>query len=114
MMKKDQEFHDFVVQDVLEGIEGITSRSMFGGWGIYKDRVFFALIAEGVLYCKVDAVTQPTYEEAGSEPFRYQKKDGTATTMSYWMLPEAVMEDRDLLRSWVGDAVAAAQRGKKK
>ena len=34
-MPKDQSFHDYVVNDVLVGISGITSRAMFGGWGIY-------------------------------------------------------------------------------
>ncbi len=112
-MPKDQSFHDYVIDDVLAGISGITSRAMFGGWGIYKNGVFFALIAEGELYFKVDEKNQGDFEKLKSHPFVYlgAKKP---MTMAYWLLPEEIMEDKAKLQAWVDSSVAASKRSKTK
>lgn len=109
----DSSFHEFVFDEVLREIPGITSRAMFGGWGIYKDGIFFSLIADGALYFKVDESNKKDYEELGSEPFVYQSKHGTMK-MSYWLLPEEIMNDQQLLREWVDKSVAVAINKKKK
>lgn len=70
MLKKDTSFHDFVRNEVFREIEGITSRHMFGGFGFYKDGYFFALIANGELYFKVDESNKKDYQDAGSKPVR--------------------------------------------
>ena len=113
-MKKDQSFHDYVVYDLLKIIPGVTSRAMFGGWGIYKNGVIFALIADGELYFKVDEKTKPDFEKSGSHPFVYSQGNHKSTTMSYWTLPEKVMEDETELENWVNGSVKASQRSKKK
>jgi DNA transformation protein len=46
-----------------------TSRAMFGGFGIYRNGLMFALVADDQLYAKVDASNKADYEEAGSQPF---------------------------------------------
>jgi DNA transformation protein len=107
---RDRSFHDYVLRDVFHGVRGVRSRAMFGGWGIYKDGVFFALIADGELYFKADDLTRPDFERAGSRPFAYSRKDRKAVTLSYWRLPEDVMERRDELARWVDAAVSAARR----
>lgn len=94
---RNHSFHDYVVYDLLEGVPGITSRAMFGGWGIYKDQVIFAIIIEGELYFKVDDSNRAEFERLGSHPFTYAKKDGKQVTMSYWLVPETVLEDREKL-----------------
>ena len=53
-MKKDNSFHEYVMRDFLGDISGITSRAMFGGWGVYKDGTIFGIIFDGELYFKVD------------------------------------------------------------
>lgn len=111
MLKKDQSFHDYVIGDLLGEIEGITSRSMFGGWGIYKDGLFFAIITNGELYFKVDDSNRADFEQLGSHPFVY-KQGKQKSTMSYWLLPVEVQEDRDKLGEFVGKAVAASHRAK--
>lgn len=93
-------FHDFVIHDVLGHIPGIRSRKMFGGYGIYYEGKIFALIAEGVLYFKVHEGNRAMYEEAGSKPFTYQNR-GKTYAMSYWELPEQVMNDRQEVERWV-------------
>ncbi len=111
MAKKDQSFHDYVVGDLLGDIDGITSRAMFGGWGIYKDGLIFAIIIDGELYFKADETNRPDFEKLGSHPFVYKQGEHNST-MSYWMLPAEVQEDRDKLGEFVNNSVAASVRAK--
>lgn len=117
-MKKDQEMHDFVVHDLLGTIPGITSKAMFGGWGIYKDGYIFAIIADGELYFKVGESTKADFESHGSHPFAYVSGGEKNSTMSYWLVPEEILEDSETLHTWVDNAVtvskAAKQSSKKK
>ena len=53
------------VEDQLGHIVPVRTRSMFGGLGIYAGDLFFALVADDVLYLKVDEETRRTYEERG-------------------------------------------------
>lgn len=112
MSQRDNTFYEYVM-DLLADIPGITSRAMFSGYGIYKDGIIFAIIADGALYFKADEKTEPDFKEWGSEPFTYPMKNGKKTTLSYWLLPEGVMEDREVLSNWVENAVAARRRGMK-
>ena len=48
-MARSSEFVDFVLES-LEPLGGVSARRMFGGRGIYKDGVMFALIAYDQLY----------------------------------------------------------------
>jgi len=111
MSKKDQSFHDYVVGDLLGDIDGITSRAMFGGWGIYRDGLIFAIIFDGELYFKADETNRPDFEELGSHPFVYKEGEQTST-MSYWLLPAEVQEDREMLREFVNKSVAVSRKAK--
>ena len=48
-MAQSSEFVEFVLES-LQPLRGVGARRMFGGWGIYKDGVMFALIAYDTLY----------------------------------------------------------------
>lgn len=87
---------------------------MFGGHGIYRDGVMFALEAEGEIYAKADGETEGAFRAAGSAPFAYDTKDGRHVVMSYWRLPDEALEDPDALKHWAELALAAARRGKKR
>lgn len=114
MARKDESFHQYVMEEIFNDIEGIISRPMFGGWGIYKDAIFFALISGGQLYFKVDDSNQKDYEKQGSRPFVYNAHNGKKVTMSYWELPADMLEDKYVLKEWVEKSVDAAMRSKKK
>lgn len=100
-MKKDQGFYEYVMNDVLAGIDGITSRSMFGGWGFYKDGKIFGMIADGKLYFKVDESNKAEYISYSSKPFMYQNKSGKTVAMSYWEVPSDILEDREGIEVWI-------------
>lgn len=126
-MARDDSFHEYVMNEVFVGIDGISSRPMFGGFGIYKqslrpsnkssglsEGVLFALIADGELYFKVGESNEADYEKMGSKPFIYTGHKGKDVTMSYWLLPEDIMENKDELEKWIEKSVAASNKSKKK
>lgn len=103
---------DFVafLLERLEPLGGVTVRQMFGGSGLFREGAMFGLIADDVLYLKVDDTTQPDFAEAGSLPFSYQKKsaDKPAVMKSYWEVPPNVLTDADTFRDWSRTASAVA------
>ena len=105
-------FHDYVMQDLMQGIRGVTSRAMFGGWALYRDGVTFGIIADEQLFFKVDDKSRAKFEKMGSAPFKYESRGKQVTMKSYWELPADVAEDRDELERWVGTACRAAKKRK--
>jgi len=95
--------------DLMEPLGPVSARRMFGGYGIYLDRMMFALVADDRLYLKIDDDSRGEFEAAGLEPFRYTKK-GKTYQMSYHAAPEDALEDAELLRDWARKAVDAAMR----
>jgi DNA transformation protein len=90
----------------LEGIGAIVARSMFGGFGLYCDGVFFGIVAGDVLYLKVDDRNRGDYEAARMPPFKpYPHRPAT---MRYHAVPVGVLESAAELEGWARKAVAAA------
>lgn len=112
-MASDKGFHDYLLHDVFADIDGITSRAMFGGYGIYKNSVIFAIIAEGKLYFKVGEGNKADYEAHGSKPFVYVGHNGKPYEMSYWELPTDILENKDKLLLWVEKSFAVKSKSKK-
>ena len=96
------------VKDQLQVVGTITAKKMFGGAGLYLESVFFALIANDVLYFKVDETNQPDYEAEGMNPFRPYGKESYA--MSYYEVPIDILEDEEQLRGWAERAYEVAVR----
>lgn len=93
------------MSDLFGDFPGVSSRAMFGGWGIYKHGKIFAIIVDGELYFKVGDSNKNDFEERGSHPFVYES-NGKQVMMSYWLLPEEVMENHDELSEWIGKSLA--------
>jgi DNA transformation protein and related proteins len=98
--------------DLLSVLGPVRSRAMFGGHGIYHQDRMFALIAQDVLYLKVDDGNRSAFEAAGSRPFVWEAKDGRKIPMSYWEMPAEGFETPERTEYWAGLAVAAAQRAR--
>jgi DNA transformation protein len=89
----------------------VTTRSMFGGVGLYSGDVFFGMLAGDVLYLKCDERTRQRFVRAGARPFQpYPDRPGST---KYYEVPLAVLEDLDELRRWVADAVTVASTSSK-
>src|SRR5260370_15588764 len=112
LMAASASFRAFVLEQLGRVVERVRGRSMFGGVGIYASDVFFALIADDVLYLKVDALNRPEFEARGRVPFRPLGERGE--TMQYYPLPDDVLDDVEALRPWVEKAIAAAGRKRRR
>ena len=108
-MPVSQEYIDYLI-DQFSGFGPVQSRRMFGGAGLYLDGFFFGLVAEDVLYLKVDDTNKADYVSAGSGPFKPFGKD--SYEMSYYEVPGDVLEDPDVLKEWAVKALAVAKRKK--
>lgn len=86
---------------------------MFGGAGIYADGVMFALVADDVIYLKVDAQNEPDFEREGLPPFTYLAKNNKRAVMSYRRMPDRLYDDPDELARWAREALSAARRARK-
>ena len=89
----------------LSGLGQITSRSMFGGHGLYWNGTIFGIVFGGRLYLKVDDQSRPEYERRGMEPFRPNERQ---TLKAYYEVPPDVLDDAEALTSWVREAIRAA------
>jgi DNA transformation protein len=101
------------LKDQLSEFSPVSMRRMFGGAGIYRDGVMFALIADEALYFKADELTKPEFEVEGLMPFTYATKNGANTTMSYWRAPERCLDDPQEMVEWARKAWEAALRARK-
>lgn len=97
---------DYLREEIFRDISGLSYRPMFGGVCIYKDRIACAMLAEDVLYFKVGDNNRADYESAGSKPFSYTAR-GKTYNMSYWEVPQEVLDDSDKLKAWLKKSQAA-------
>jgi len=108
-MAVSQETIDYLV-DQLSDFGSVIARRMFGGVGIFRDGLMFALIGHGELYFKVDDGNRKDFEDAGMAPFRpYPDKD---EIMPYYRVPADIVEDREALKVWANKAYDVALRKK--
>ena len=104
-------YRDWVLEQ-LAGAGRITARRMFGGTGLYRDDVFFAIIASDVLYFKVGDANRADYEARGMQQFR-PFDDKPYLSMSYYEVPADVLEDPDECVHWVHRSVSVALAARK-
>jgi DNA transformation protein len=108
-LKVSDGFKSFVLGQ-LEEFGDITSRSMFGGIGLYHRDVFFGIVASDTLYLKVDDSNRADYERAGMTSFT--PYPGRAVgVMTYGSVPLAVLESAPELAEWARKAIGVARRG---
>lgn len=100
-------YRAYVLEQLSRAVARVRARAMFGGVGLYAGDVFFALIADDALYFRADDATRPEYESLGMPPFRPFEEHGPV--MSYYQLPEEILENVDSLREWAERAIASAQ-----
>ena len=106
-LKVTDAFRAFVL-DQLDGLDDVVARAMFGGVGLYCRGVFFGILANDVLYLKVDDTNRGDYERAKMPPFKpYPDRSGT---MEYFAVPIEILEHASDLAEWARKAVGVAKR----
>ena len=89
----------------------IRPKAMFGGFGVYCDGLFFAIVIDDQIFLKVDTTSRPEFEAAGCEPFTYVMR-GKRQSMSYYTLPEEAVEDDLAFLGWARRGLEAALRAR--
>ena len=110
-MGVSREFRNFL-EELLAGFGPVQIKPMFGGAGIYADGVMFGLIADDTLYFKADDGNRGAFEVEGMSPFMYRGR-GKPVAMSYWRVPERLLDDPEEIADWACSALAAAARAKR-
>ena len=100
-MKVSNKYLQFVMQK-LDSLGYVTSRAMFGGYGIFHEGVMFALISNDTLYFKVNESNRDMYEQAGVKPFPHG--------ISYWEVPAELLEEDDRLHEWANISIEIAHQ----
>ena len=104
------EFADYVVE-LMAGWAKVSVRRMFGGYGLYREGLMFALIAEDELFFKTDAENLARFERAGSHPYVYHNRN-RAVQLSYWSAPPASLDSPAEMSDWCQSAYGSALRAK--
>lgn len=93
---------EYLIHDVLVDEDGLTTKRMFGGYGIYYHGKMFAGIMLDELHIKATTPElKEEFESVGAKQFTYTfKNTGKTTTMPYWRLPDEILEDREALKGW--------------
>ena len=107
-----KEYREYIMDSLHTFFGETTCRAMFGGHGLYKDGIIFAIIVDDVLYFKVDDTNRADFEARGCSPFTYEAKE-KRVSMSYWQVPLEVIEDGTELIRWAKKAYAVSLKSRK-
>lgn len=108
-MTSDGDFIE-MLREQLAPLGHVTSRRMFGKVGMFCDGVMFGMVADDTLYLRVDELNRAAFEEAAAEPPLNYVKGGRTIDLSFWRLPERLIDEPDELLEWTRTALAAAHR----
>ena len=93
----------------LDAIE-FTSRKMFGGVGIFSEKIMFSLIYGGVLYFRS---TEDIASKYSSESVQFQHPS-RPSKMPYWSVPQPIINNKAKVSDWAKNAFYLAKSIKKK
>jgi DNA transformation protein and related proteins len=96
----DDLFHDF---------GRIAVRRMFGGEGIFVGDLMIGIVVDERIYLKTGDGNRADFEAEGSKPFTYTRgKERNATSLSYYTVPEHLLDDPEEFCRWARKAHDAA------
>lgn len=102
-------FAEFL-REQLAPLGRITMRRMFGKTGVFCDGVMLGMVTSDTLYFRVDDHNRATFKEAESEPPLNYEKKGRTIDLSFWRVPDRLLDEPEGLVVWARAALAAAQR----
>ncbi len=98
---KTTEAADMLVEKLIT-LGDVTSRKMFGGYGIFESGSMFALVnSDGIAHLKVDDSILARFEKAGSVQHG---------RMPYYSIPPGVLKNTRSLRSWASTSLSVAKK----
>lgn len=89
-------FIDFVLEQ-LASLNGLRSKRMFGGYGLYCGEQFFGIVYDGRLYFKTNPDTLPEFMKYHASVFAPSEKQ---VLKNYREVPVEILEDSESLQAW--------------
>lgn len=108
-MVASDSFAEFL-REQLAPLGRVAVRRMFGKAGVFCDGVMFGVVADNMLYLRLDDKNRAAFEEALSSPLLSYEKKGVAIDLSFCRAPERLFDEPDELVAWARLALAAARR----
>ncbi len=108
-MAASKQFVSFA-QEQMAGLGQVHVKRMFGGAGLFRHGLMFALVADDVLYFKSDDHSSQAFDAEGLAPFTYSTRHGDKVLTSYRRAPERSLDDPEEMLHWAEIAFEAAMR----
>jgi DNA transformation protein and related proteins len=108
-MVASDSFAEFL-REQLAPIGHIAMRRMFGKTGVFCDGLMLGMVADNMLYFRVDDGNRDAFKEAEVAPPLNYRKRGSTIDLSFWRAPERLFDEPDELVSWARMALEAARR----
>jgi len=109
MARSPDPFHAFV-GELFAPMGPVRIKRMFGGAGVFREGLMFALVAGDTVYLKTDTALRSDLLSQGSEAFLWTRRGtGDMIDMGYVSLPSSAMDDPDEASAWARRALAAAR-----
>ena len=108
-MVASDSFAEFL-REQLAPLGRVALRRMFGKTGVFCDGVMLGVVADNMLYLRVDDHNRTAFKEAQSSPPLNYAKKGAIIDLSFWRAPERLFDEPDELVDWARLALAAARR----
>lgn len=99
-----------VLKELFQPFGPIVVRTMFGGQGLMREGMMFALVHDSVVYLKSDAEADAAFAAENCAPFVMMTRAGKEMGLNYRRMPEACYDDEASVRHWAGLAWGAALR----
>jgi DNA transformation protein len=95
--------------DLFHHFGRISVRRMFGGEGIFVDDLMIGIVVDEQIYLKAGDGNRGDFLAEDAEPFTYERgKKRIATSMSYYAVPERLLDDPEEFGQWARKAHDAA------
>jgi DNA transformation protein len=95
------------VEEQLAFLGRISTKSIFGGIGIFVDERLLGIVMEDKLYLHTDANNLQVYQQRGMPQFKPYPNAFDLTTDHHQVPPE-IVDDPAQLKRWGEEALAAA------
>lgn len=102
-------FAEFL-REQLAPLGHVTMRRMFGKTGVFCNGLMFGMVADDVLYVRVDDENRAAFKEAEADPPLNYEKRGSTIDLSFWRVPERLLDEPEELVLWATTALGAARR----
>ncbi|MDD7908859.1 MULTISPECIES: TfoX/Sxy family protein [Pseudovibrio] len=97
-----------IALNYLKTLDGVRTREMFGGTGIFHEATMFGLVKESQLYLRAGCSNVADYLKQGQTPYIH-KCFGSFFALPYYSVPHFVQLEHQTLKEWAEKAKAVSK-----